>query len=82
MTYCTVFDCIPRHEAVQPEVASRKADLFWGDIPDTPIAHTRNGILAGYVMRTIRNRPIAAFEGIPYARPPVGRLRFRVISLN
>jgi len=78
MTYCSVFDCIPRHRPVKPEVRSGIMDFLWGEIPKAPVAYTTNGVLVGYVMRTIRNRPIAAFEGIPYAEPPVGSLRFRV----
>ncbi|XP_046464767.1 venom carboxylesterase-6-like [Neodiprion pinetum] len=35
------------------------------------------GTLLGTVRKTIHNRTVSAFLGIPYAQPPVGDLRFR-----
>lgn len=35
------------------------------------------GILRGYYDKTINGKTILAFEGIPYAEPPVGDLRFQ-----
>lgn len=37
-----------------------------------------DGTLQGFPDKTYNNRPYTAFEGIPYARPPVGKYRFRV----
>ncbi len=70
-------DCIPHRRPVEPEV--EPGQEYENLIPFTPVVKTKNGKLVGYEMRTIRNRPIAAFEGIPYGKPPIGHLRFRVI---
>lgn len=32
----------------------------------------------GHLMKSYEGRTITAFEGIPYAKPPVGELRFQV----
>lgn len=37
--------------------------------------------LIGRQLRSHDGRPIKAFLGIPYAKPPIGHLRFRVISV-
>ena len=38
----------------------------------------QQGALAGYKITTRKDRHVFAFEGIPYAAPPIGDLRFRV----
>lgn len=45
--------------------------------PEIPAVHTSLGEFRGRLLETRNGRPIAAFEGIPYALPPVGHLRFR-----
>lgn len=35
--------------------------------------------LVGRYLRSYNGRPIKAFMSIPYAKPPIGQLRFRVI---
>ncbi|XP_034252523.1 venom carboxylesterase-6-like [Thrips palmi] len=35
------------------------------------------GVLRGTTQRSADNAPFAAFEGVPYAKPPVGALRFQ-----
>lgn len=42
----------------------------------TPVVMTDSGAVSGEVI-TVGNRSIDAFLGIPYARPPIGELRFR-----
>lgn len=42
-----------------------------------PVVETKKGVLEGYLMKAMNGRRIHAFEGIPYAEPPVGHLRFR-----
>lgn len=36
------------------------------------------GKVRGYYRTTDGGRNISAFEGVPYAKPPVGELRFKV----
>jgi hypothetical protein len=43
-----------------------------------PTVFTRDGGLQGYSMGSVLGNRIYAFEGVPYALPPVGQLRFRV----
>ncbi|KAK3911255.1 Venom carboxylesterase-6 [Frankliniella fusca] len=42
-----------------------------------PEARLGAGTLRGKWMSTRHGRPIAAFEGVPYAQPPVGKLRYK-----
>lgn len=44
------------------------------------MVYLRNGdAVEGFYMGTMKGRRIIAFQGIPYAEPPVNNLRFRVI---
>lgn len=36
------------------------------------------GVLKGKQLHTWKGRPINAFMSIPYAKPPLGKLRFKV----
>jgi len=45
-----------------------------------PIVSTKTGTVQGFPMKTFFGRSIYAFEGIPFAEPPIGNLRFRVSS--
>lgn len=40
------------------------------------------GIVRGLYTKTFSNRQIASFEGIPYAKPPLGKHRFKVKIFN
>ncbi|CAH1394634.1 unnamed protein product [Nezara viridula] len=42
-----------------------------------PEVTLEQGILRGLYTRTFSNREIASFKGIPYAKPPVGKHRFK-----
>jgi len=43
-----------------------------------PLVRIGQGVLQGKVMTSRKGRRIQAFQGIPYAQPPVGELRFQV----
>lgn len=49
---------------------------------DGPIIKTPLGNIQGYYKKSFENRTYAAFEGIPYAKPPIGDLRFVVSFLR
>lgn len=36
------------------------------------------GLVEGYIKETLTGRKLVAFEGVPYAQPPVGEFRFKV----
>lgn len=42
-----------------------------------PVINTSTGKIQGYFKHSTQGRRFAAFEGIPYAKPPVGKHRFR-----
>lgn len=42
------------------------------------IARTSEGLLRGYNVQTRNGRTVLGFSGIPYAKPPLGKLRFQV----
>lgn len=46
-------------------------------VEEGPIVTTIYGKLQGSVMKSDNGRDIFAFRGIPYAKPPVGRMRFK-----
>jgi hypothetical protein len=43
-----------------------------------PLVQVEQGALRGVRGLSIRDREFIAFLGIPYAQPPVGKLRFKV----
>lgn len=46
---------------------------------DTPVVTIKQGQLKGCIRTDIDGGRILTFLGIPYAKPPVGELRFKVI---
>lgn len=47
------------------------------------IVKTKSGCVKGIKQRTyFLNRPYISFRGIPYAEPPIGDLRYKVIISN
>ena len=44
----------------------------------TELIKTKFGILKGIVQKNVLSGSYFAFKGIPYAEPPVGKLRFQV----
>lgn len=48
-------------------------------VEDYPIANTTNGLVQGRLHYTLFYRnPYYAYKGIPFGKPPVGELRFKV----
>lgn len=43
-----------------------------------PVIEIEDGFVSGTLSKTWKGRTIYKFEGIPYATPPVGELRFQV----
>ena len=56
----------------------KRTTSFWKDVlqPELPQRNTATGAVSGTYLTTVRGSCIAAFQGIPYALPPVGPLRF------
>ncbi|XP_063239420.1 esterase E4-like isoform X2 [Bacillus rossius redtenbacheri] len=53
---------------------------LWGrnSLPDgSVLARTKDGLLRGKVATSIWNKPYYSFQGVPFAQPPVGELRFK-----
>lgn len=49
---------------------------------DFKTVDTNDGAIRGRRSTTfLKNTPFYSFKGIPYAKPPVGNLRFKVISM-
>ncbi|RZC36374.1 COesterase and/or Abhydrolase 3 domain containing protein, partial [Asbolus verrucosus] len=48
----------------------------------TPIVSISHGKLLGKIMKNIHNCDFYAFQGIPYARPPLNELRFKWVQEN
>lgn len=47
------------------------------------IIETNNGAIRGLQLTTLfNNRTYHSFKGVPYAKPPVGELRFQVAMLG
>ncbi|KAF2897292.1 hypothetical protein ILUMI_08884, partial [Ignelater luminosus] len=47
-------------------------------VKDPPLVKTSLGFVLGRYIKSYEGRTATAFEGIPYAKPPVGNLRFKV----
>ncbi|KAF7992725.1 hypothetical protein HCN44_005069 [Aphidius gifuensis] len=46
-------------------------------VKTNPIVKTLSGKIKGYYQKSFKGREFKSFEGIPYAEPPVGALRFQ-----
>jgi len=76
---CSVVSCSPQYPT--PQIVDQKvsgSEISNEILNLAAYVDTRFGGLHGYSMRTARNKRIYAFEGIPYAQPPIGPYRFKV----
>lgn len=47
------------------------------------VTQTDKGLVMGEILTTVlKNQEYLSFQGIPYAKPPVGKLRFKVNNLK
>lgn len=44
------------------------------------LVEVQQGLLRGHLLTTSKNTVFRAFQGIPFAQPPIGKLRFQVYS--
>lgn len=44
------------------------------------LVEVQQGLLRGHLLTTSENTAFRAFQGIPFAEPPIGKLRFQVYS--
>lgn len=78
MPYPEVQDDLSISESSTSPAAAAASSLFSEVLMLDAHVDTKLGGLDGYVMKTMTGKRIYAFEGIPYAEPPVGPYRFRV----
>jgi hypothetical protein len=74
---------IPTSELEQPAISLEDAQNNYLDTaaePQNPVVQIHDGGLKGFIMKTITGRQFASYQGIPFAQPPVGPLRFKVRS--
>lgn len=45
-----------------------------------PVVSTKSGRIQGKILKLVNGKEVAAFLGIFFAEPPVGQLRFKVIT--
>ena len=47
-----------------------------GNQRESPKVSTENGVIRGKILDASEDRVVAAFLGVPYARPPIGDVRW------
>ena len=52
--------------------------LKYAVLESPPQVHIEQGILQGTYLTSSNGRKYAAFQGVPYASPPIGKFRFKV----
>ena len=49
-----------------------------GNAAEVPLVDIENGRVSGIMEKSVKGREFYSFYGIPFAEPPVGKLRFKV----
>lgn len=52
--------------------------LFLSAVNCDPVVHVTKGALRGQILKSRDGRDFYSFTGIPYAKPPINDLRFKV----
>lgn len=55
-------------------------NLYLTKSSSIPEVLIEQGIIRGLFINTFSNRTLASFKSIPYAKPPIGKYRFEVIT--
>lgn len=55
-----------------------KKSFIFSNVFDSTLITTAYGPVRGRLVLGARNTRFYSFQGIPYARPPIGKLRFKV----
>lgn len=55
---------------------------YFTHVEFSPIVETKSGAIRGFLSKSRLGRDFYQFRGIPYAKPPVGELRFSVSCNN
>ena len=76
----------PGSNGLEIESAGRDArshnELNRNDLTNRTIVLSSGGAVEGYRMTSVNGKSFHAFEGIPYAIPPVGSYRFQVRKVS
>ncbi|XP_054091914.1 esterase B1-like [Zeugodacus cucurbitae] len=59
------------------KMVAHRIQQYQATTNETTVVHTKYGQVKGVKRKTIYNHNFYAFEGVPYAKPPIGELRFR-----
>ena len=54
------------------------SDISILSVNSQPKVNLAQGVISGTYTKTFFKRKIASFQGIPFAKPPIGELRFKV----
>ena len=53
-----------------------------GSYDEVPLVTVMQGALRGHYFTSRKGRQFVGFQGVPYAKPPLGELRFRVSRIS
>lgn len=79
----TIYDTQYQFNVVTKKKEEKTCNIVWITLysvlaQEGLVAKTPLGDVLGYHKQSFQNRTYLAFEGIPFAKPPIDDLRFRV----